>query len=281
MTQKIADTIRSLPNPGEETIFDLVQDGNVPRLIVEHRKTTPELPPRSETPPRFHEFHAVPGLLAYLGRFAGKKDEGVVAYADHDGGRVHVVLNERPKVGGGHEIVLMKPVTHPLWAPWQGISGKRIPLADLVDFLRAQRRLIASPPGRELLHVLSQVRASTEVELFQGQGMDSTNGLMVRARIHGQGVTPDQELVALPETITVHVPLYVGRPARDVEIDLTLIAQNDKIMATLSAGQVRSAEIDEFEAMVEEFTEGAGENVTVALGTPSWGEWGYLGEPEA
>lgn len=265
---------------GEETVFDVVGDMKSTKLTVETRKLNPEAPrepKRAESPARRHEFLAAQSLADYLARYGGAS---TVVYADPVGEVMHACLDETAKAG--YEVITMRPAIHPLWKPWSDIAGKTVTSDQFVSFIDHNRRAIVTPDGRELRMLLSQIRASVHTEIERGRGKAAVNGLVVTTKIQG---VDKKEVVELPESITIHVPLYVDTAAQDVELDLTIEATSDgDISICVSAGTVSEAKVRAFGEMVE-IVAGAIEDTgtgkkggLVTFGRPQHAAWAYLAE---
>lgn len=252
---------------GHETVLDVAGKDGDRKLTVVMRKALHEAPERVESPPRAHEFHEAAGFASYLAAHGG---ESPVVFADQPASRIHAVLDER--ADKGFEVVTCVPKDHPLWAPWAALIGRKVPLKDFAAFVVANRRPIAAPDGRGLARLLSQVRGAVSVEIHQGRGRESVNGLIVRAKVQG---VEKGEPVDLPETIVLDVPLYVATAPVKVEIDLTVDAneKGDVSVALASAG-AEVAKVEAFAAMVATVKAGA-PKALVTLGRPNHARWYY------
>jgi len=265
----------------QQTVMDVVttQDeaGNtIKKLIVEKRKVAAEDPRplvKEESKPRSHIFYNVKGFVDFLTKYG--KDTTVV-FSNPNEGRVQAVLDDRLD-RGGTEIVTFEPLIHPRWATWaQLLAVRRVALAQFADFLGWNRRAIIEPDGRDLMLMLSQVKGSTSIELYQGKGKRALNGLLIKTNIQG---SKGEEIVELPETITLQVPLYVQTQPVDVEIDLCIETTPDGtgIFVTLNSGDVLDAKLQAFDEMcfaLEPLKKTPG--MVVTMGAPDYAEWNYL-----
>lgn len=275
---KVADLLRGVM-PDSETVFHLAnelegQQGR--RLVIEQRKVLPEQreeqPLKAERPPREHCFFDAPGFVRYLARYGS---QSTVVLADPTKPMVSAILDEANE-DQPPEILTLVPQPHPRWKPWADCLTRSFEVREFVSFLRLNRRAIHQPDGRQLVLALSQVRASQEVRLHTGQGHESLNGLLVRTKIQGEEST---DLVDLPETITIRTPIFVGAPEQDVEMDIILRMEGEHVFASLASGDIREAEIEAFQAMVDEIHRdlGSGEDaMVVTFGEPNHGAWHYL-----
>jgi hypothetical protein len=130
------------------------------------------------------------------------------------------------------------------------------------------RRAIAFPDGRELAMVFSQVKMSKAIQMHSGVGKKSLNGVMVEMEISGErkGVP-----VELPETIKVHLPLFVGTEPQDIEIDLLVTNRGEDVIVYATAADVEEQRINAFNQMVEMIREQTGH--LVGLGQVQNREW--------
>lgn len=270
---------------GKRTTLKLVEalDGMEGKaLVVEHRELLPEEPrppERAESPRRNHDLYDARALIDYVTRY-GSAD--TVIYADPVRRLVYAILDEKAPVG--FEVLRLIPQVHPRFAPWIcQIEKGPVVLDDFVDFLRENRKAIVEAGGlngRALLLALSQVKASTKIELHRGRGAKALNGLTIRVNI--QGAEKD-DLVELPEEIVLSSPIFVGQEARRVELDLILEASRDgsSIVAKVSSADLREAVIEAFESLYSDLCalrEALG--CTVLYGKPEHGPWTYLKEKE-
>jgi hypothetical protein len=279
----VAGLIRRVTE-GQETVFDVAPG----HLTVTRRKLNPEPPMEpvhAEAQARGHQFHTHLSLADYLVRYGSSR---TVVYADQPAGVIYAVLDEEPgstesvvaeEIHGGvshsREVLTCVPQVHPLWAPWAEISGQHVAMDDFVDLVSKHRRVIVEPSGRALVFTLSQIRIAVSLEVQKGRGRESINGLMVTTSVEGR---TSQEAVPFPDQIKVRAPMFVGQPAFDVELDLTVTASRDgKAFVHVSAGTVDEAKERAFEAMVDKLREALKEKrCVVTLGKPQQVDWKYL-----
>jgi hypothetical protein len=290
---KIEELLRKIAE-GNETALEVSQEllgegganGKKIVLVVQQRKVNPEPPspaPKAPSPKRLHTFFDAGGFARYLGRFGGAD---TVILADPAAQSISAVLDEQSAVG--FEVVRFEPLVHPLFVPWAkvldlgspgdedddgGPSSGSMPLARFVQFIVENRRQIVQPSGRDLGMTLQQVRMSKKVELQQGFGAKSVNGLMVETNITGAGPART-EPVDLPDTIIIRAPLYVATPDREMEIDLSLSAdERTGVMVRLVSGDVPVQRVEAFDAILKEIKEALGATMTVGMGKPNHGPW--------
>lgn len=283
--EKLSDMLTQAAE-GQSTAFQVVRELDtegkpIARLVIERRTMLGEQQEkdavRGESQARCHRFQHSSSLVDYLNRY-GTKD--TVVFVDLSGRMAKAVINESAEKG--KEILSMSPMTHPRWLPWREMLGQALDVRDFVTFLRENRKAIIDPNPRTLLQTMSQIRSSTTIEQHIGEGASSLNGLLVRTNIRGD---ESNDIVDLPERLTVRAPVFVGCAERDIEIDLVLGASPNGtgVIARLSSADIRTAEIEAFEAMTDELREGlAGEDVpedkrmVVTLGAPGETDWDYL-----
>ena len=260
-------------NHRDVTVLDLVELKNaagVPdgkRLAVTLTRTPPA---RKDTGPREHEINDAEGFVTYLRRYG---TEATVVFVDQARSEILAVLDEGSEKGV--EIVTLKPAVHPRWRPWHDLLDKTIELSRFVEFLRDNRKAVASPDGREVLHLLSQVKASTSVTLHQGKGNGALNGLLIQTKIAGQA-QGKESVVDLPDKVVVRSPFFVAGEERSIEIYLIVEGQSGgtAITAKLSSADLREAEIAAF-AEYADVVRGLEETpgCVVVYGRPHRGEW--------
>ena len=296
--QVVKDILRNLPT-GNETAFDVVReclpDGTSKAVLsVINRRLNPEAPPepvRAPSPRRVHEFFDVYGFIGYLAKYGGGS---TVVLADHKAEQIAAIMDNRAPCG--FEVVTFRPQVHPIFQPWKDMvegtadeeeGGEYIPLRQMADFLAENRRAIIGAGGAEvedgakaLLHSLRQIKVSRKVDMMQGTGNNSINGIMIELNIAGKA---SENAVSLPETVVVEAPLYVSRPERQFTFDLTLNASEDGgVVAKLTPGDLLAQRAQEFEQIVAEIStdprlaELAKAGLVLGLGKPQTAEWQYL-----
>lgn len=233
----------------------------------------PRAPKRAETPKRCHAFLTAASLGDYLKKY-GNPD--TVIYADSDAGQITAILTETAK--DGVEAMTMRPKVHPSAAPWRAIAGKTIELATFLDVILQNRRAITKPDAKELITILSQLKATKKIEVQRGRGTKTLNGVMVEFELQGK---INKEIVEIPETMTIVVPIFLGTEASRIDLDLTIDGDANEdgmaVMVRISASQWAEAELAAFEAMIGTAQEHAGKNVGLTvLGAPNHKPWDYL-----
>jgi len=256
---------------GERTVLD-VGDGKVEFAIKREPPQVQEYPEK-----RGHTFFDVKGFAGYLEKYGGVGLTGeAVVFADPLSLRADAALGEEPEKMQ-REVVSLALEHSPLWKPWLAKFGRQIPLGEMVEFLREQRRAILSPDRREFLFTLSQVRASTETTLHQGlvkKGVESVNGLVIKTKLTGSD--SKGESVYLPDRLIVELPIFVGREPGKVTIDLVVGSNRGgtEIWAQLTQASGLHAEQQEFTEVVKELREEA-PSCRVVLGQFKETKWKY------
>lgn len=242
------------------------------RLEIHSRLLQPEPTPEprlAATESRAHVFFDIEGFAAYLVKY-GKAD--LVVCADPTSQVVSAILDES-KEKGGAEVVTFQPQKHPLWAPWEKMIGCVLPLDNFIQHIRMNRRSIIKPDSRSLILDLGQIEARVECVLSRGSGTKSVNGMMVTTNIQG---TRKQDLVELPDEITLSVPLYVATSPEEILVDLVLAAKGEEIVVQMSTGDLETARVRVFQGMIQELKTKLNDKGTFTLGRPAWASWRYL-----
>jgi hypothetical protein len=292
MTPTNADETKALPTlelgqlirqakAGHETILDIARD-TLPdgqkkiSLAIGNRKLNNEQPPdpvKAPSPRRAHTFHDVLGFADYINKYGS---ETTVVLADPEQEIMQAVINE--KADRGFEVLTFKPLSHPLFEPWEQLleNAAPSPIRAFVDFVARNRRTIIEPDGRELLLLMSQIRVSRKVEIAQGEKTHSINGVMVESNV--QGTNAKNELVELPEVIQVRVPIYAATDPRVFEVDVTVIGTEDRgAMVRVVAGDLINAKTALFEGFIGEVRELTKDTkITLGLGKVAHAEWPTL-----
>lgn len=286
-TNQIADVLRKVPE-GNENSIQVVRELTKGKddteavhttLSLQRRKLNPEEPPdpkRRESPPRQYQFTEITGLIDYLIKQEDKTN--MVLLADVASRHIDVILDDDAETG--REVMTLGAALHPLYQPWYALihrDKKEDPLLTLpkfVEFLTAYRRSIVEPAPGPLLACLAQVRCSSEFTLHVGRGKDALNGVTCKTKIEG---APEQdELINIPDVITIEVPLFVNTETKRLEIDVTLTGTTQEIHVTLTCADMLVKETEVFGEMLEMVKEKVSDAV-VAHGRYQAGNWAYLG----
>lgn len=204
--------------------------------------------------------------------------ESTLVLADVESLRMRAVIDESRE--DGVELIDFRPQVDPLFRQWnQLIQGKPIPVSEFASFCMSNRRVIVSADdkngddvGRELAWMFSQIRAESKVKLARGRGKGSINGIMVESVIQGE---VKHEPVDLPESITIFCPVFVGRPAERIIIDILLEVRSEDVIVSATSPNITALMFSLFQDMVESIQiDGA----VVSLGTVEHCVWDYVGE---
>ncbi len=244
-------------------------------LVLEQRTLLPEAPrhpARRESQPKAHTFYEVKSFAAYLEKYGC---EDTVVFGDPAAGLVTAVLNEIAE--DGFEMVSFRPMLHPRWAPWESLIGRKLEVAQFVEFVLNNRSAVQEPDARELVYSLWQIKSTSTTEIQRGRGKESINGIMVTNKIQG---VEKSGLVELPDVLKLLLPIYVRTPARVIELDLCIEGgEGTQILCSLSSGGILDAKVEAFEEMFKELEKLAG--YTITMGTVAHGQWRYLTETTA
>jgi len=260
---------------GKQTLVEVSQEmvgeAKSIKFAIENRQVQPEqpeLPPKMESPKRAHIFHDADGFAAYLAKY---KTENTVVMVDVSEQVVYAIIDEVAKEG--FEVVTMQPVVHPVFEPWQEILEESAfrNIRKFVNFLSENRRSIAEPNGKQLVRMLGQVQVSRKTTLQRGFGTHSVNGIICEMDIMGE---QKNEQLELPEIITIEAPLYLATDPVQLEVDLTIDANDSEVFVKCSSADLMQKRIESFEAMLEKVK--AIDDVVVTLGTPTHNDWKYL-----
>lgn len=212
-----------------------------------------------------HWFFDVDTFTHYLNQYAVSGQ--CLVLADQKALHVSAVLDETATLGG-RQVVTYKLLTHPLFAPWEAVIGTPMTLDALIKMLRVHRRSVLN--GKEILFDLSQIRASEEVTVHKGTGRRALNGLLVKTDIKG---AKGEELVELPESIALTLPLFVGSPATTIELDLLLQVRKGEVTAVLTNGDLQVVRLQEFDRVVEQVRSGVTIEAVIGLGSVVTAPW--------
>ena len=274
-TELINQIFTNITEAGKETILnvgrELVGDKENVTFTVMNRTVQPEQPklrPRLESPARAHLFHDAAGFAAYLAKY---KSDDTVVMVDIAEQTVAAVLDE--KAVGGFEIIRFTPMVHPLFSPWERLLETNwLVLKTFVEHLAKNRRVIVEPDGKEVMMLFSQVKASRKIDLHQGIGAHSINGILCELDIAGKKQTQE---VNMPNMIRIECPLYVGNSSVSIEIDLLLDANvKEGVIVKTCSADLAEKRVEAFEQMLVDIR--ANKKVTVALGRPQHAGWTYL-----
>lgn len=276
----------------QQTLVDvarkMVGDKEAMSFTVTHKTVNPEppvMPPRKESPRRNHTINDIEGFAKYIEEY---KTEKTVILVDIESRKARAILNE--EASHGFEIINFEPVIHPLFHPWSvmmlsDIKDDSPALKEVVglrasafaNFIQTNRRAIVEPDGQELARLLAQIKISKKIEIQHGTGPHSINGIVCEMDIGG---LKKNEIVDIPETLNIEVPLFVGTDPVKLEIDLLVGTADgpecERLEVTI---KMLSADVDlkiyeAFSSMLNGINRIDG--VIVAIGSDNYLEWDYL-----
>ncbi len=228
----------------------LLEDGKERVSLVVRQE--PVVRERLESGPRAHRIDTWMGVVAYVEKY---HTENTVIFADARAERALVVIDERAATGV--ETLTFQPQVDAEFTPWADlIAVGEIAAPDLATFIRANRRTIVDPDGKELALLFSQMRTATAIRLDQGRGGKSVNGVVVETKIQGQ---KKSELVDIPETVKVRCPIFFDEEPVDLEVDLDAYTQGQpgmtQILVRVSAPGYVKARQQGFDAIITAISE--------------------------
>ena len=245
--------LRSVPQ-GQENALQIIKEalpegGEKTTIALQNRQLQPELPLESKlarSPRRAHTFHTVAATAAYINAYGSVN---TVVLADVTARQATIVLNEVNELG--FEVLTFTPAPHPLFQRWEKVLDATSALSAFVRFVLFNRAQVIEPEGRQFALLLSQLRISKDVRIYQGMGAESINGLTVTTKVEG---TERTERVSLPDQITVLLPLFVNTQPQPITLDLTLDAggKDDEVCIHVAAPDLLDALCLVFQDMVEE-----------------------------
>lgn len=264
----IESLIRVVPE-GRETVFDLMDEGGevVRTLRVGSRELQPEPPEAPVVAParaRCHTFYDADAFAAYLNREAASAKS--IALADFESQSIVAVLDEGSEED--REQVSLKAKPHPLLQPWLSMIGNIVPVTEFALFIMKNRRTIIEPDGRELAMVFSQVKMSKSLQIHTGVGKKAINGVVATVEIAGQ---KQDQVIELPETISLQLPLYLGTEPQVIELDLLVTEHRDQAVVCVTAADLEVKRVEAFRSMVAKIGEET--NVLVGLGVVAERDW--------
>lgn len=259
---------------GRSTVIDIAKkalegsSGDQLQVVIKQERMEPLVPVKSESKRRAHVFHDEETFLKYLGTYTGDK---CVVLADIEGIIIEATLDEEAE--HGRERVQLCPKMHPRMQAWtQNVIGKKQEIEDFVEFLMANKKDIVEPTSVDLICILSQLRASTEIVMYRGVKNGARNGMTCTTTIEGN---PKSEYAELPNSIRIEVPMFIGRDDVSIEIDLLLKTGQDHIYVKTTSADYNVKRIAEFEAILNNVREKVPGGV-VGMGRVAYQGWSYL-----
>lgn len=271
-TDKIEDTVANLirkVTAGNETVFDLRQDGEVRRVEITNRQLKPELrieeAPLARDPARSYVFHDLDSFSLFCNRECDISS--AVVLADVDAQIITAVLDDRS--GFEREVVSFVAKIHPLFAPWLAMLNKPIPVLEFALFAQRYRRSILVPNGRDLAMMFAHIKVSKSIEINKGIGSTALNGIMVTTDIAG---AKKDVVVDLPEEIHLRCPIFCGTEPQTIELDILVTEVKETIVVYLTSPFLDELRISAFEEMVKTLKE-ACTDLLIGMGKANFTPW--------
>jgi hypothetical protein len=252
------------------TVFDLLAEGgeSVKTIEVKRRTLQPEPPNEREVArakARAHQFHSAVEYAEYIKRESVEID--AVVLGDVDSKAVVCVLDEGNSED--RETISFLAKQHPLFDEWEKLlKAEEHDVLDFAKFCQKNRRTIMKPDGRELALLFSQVTMAKTVTVNRGVGKKALNGFMVQTEIGGK---KQDEVVELPDSITIKCPLFIGCEPIEIDIDLLVDGSGESVSVIATAPDLMAKRIEAFEQLIAIIREQSG--LLVGLGKIAHREW--------
>lgn len=221
---RIAELAREAGQPFEinGTPYMLVPEGTNLVAKPEHR----EIPERIS---QVITLHTPASLIAYWKRFAVA--ESVLVF-DLENAKYTAVFDYHSEAEYPgwcqHRAVYQCPQT-PEWNLWKERSGKHMTQTDFAFFIEQNVDDIRTPPGAQMLEIVTTLKAKTKVEFKQAIRLaDGNNELTYNEVIDGKAGASGQ--LRIPEEITLGIIPFLGGAAYAVQA---------KFRYRIDAGQLR------------------------------------------
>ena len=278
-SNQVKDIIRTVLE-GDETVFDFKEsDAGTPAKLNITRQRLPELAaPETEkarSPRRTHRFSTLDGFTNYINKF---KTANSVVFANAGEIEAECVIDEL--AADGFEIVLYSPMFHPRFDAWNAWLNKYKDVLEFSDFVMQNRTDVTAidgksdkSAGRTLALIFSQLTTSNQVTINAGKGVDALNGIIVQTKIGGGKV--QDEVMDLPEQITITVPPFLLDEDIDLPIDISIKAKSQKsdetgVLIMLTCSELKTQVAQKF---IEEITSIEIKGVTVTFGQTNHRDW--------
>lgn len=264
------EALITLAPEGTATVFDLLAEGgdNVKTIEVKRRTLQPEPPNEKEVArarARNHQFHSAVEFAEYIKRESVEIE--AIVLGDVDSKTVVCVLDEGDVED--REAISFLAKQHPLFDEWEKLlKSEELEVLEFAKFCQKNRRTIVQPDGRELAMIFSQVKMAKTVTVNRGVGKKSLNGVMVQTEIAGK---KQDEIVELPDSITIECPVFVGCDPIKIEIDLLVDGSGEDVTVIATAPDLQAKRIEAFEQLIAIIREQSG--LLVGLGKIAHREW--------
>lgn len=235
------------------------------------------MPERMESPARAHTFHDAAGFVAYLNGInaADPAKENMVVMADVECEEWEVVCILDENARNGFEVIRLRPAKHPVFVMLEEtlLDVGTMSMARLALAVMRNRAVIVDTPqvtAKDLAMIMQQITVATETKACTGVGKHAVNGVMVVTEIKGG---PVDELVELPDTITVKLPIYLNTEPVQFGLDLTIGIDRGEPVAVIDAPELVVGKFEVFEEMIKPIK--AMEGVFVSYGRIQTADWKY------
>lgn len=195
---------------------------------------------------------------SYLARFA---DDRLAVFADLDAGTFRAVLDyhvasvvastaeQAPQ--WGHHTCTLALTPSEAWKTWTARDGNQMLQTAFAEFIESNALDVTSPTGAALLEAAKNVQQVRNVTF--GSKVDLDNGDLV---FNYSSETKPKGNVALPERITLAVPVYLGGPRYEVQARVRFRISDDGDLRLwydlLNRDEVQRAAVEEVLASVRE-----------------------------
>lgn len=259
---------------GQSNVLNVIRQmspkGEQAELVLTKKQVMPD---RMESPPRCHAFYEVEGFVGYLEK---NKTKDTIIMADVKSSVIVAILDEKNKFG--FEMIYLRPTRTPEFTLLSKMLDQEFPIERFASLAMRNRRVLGEneEAGRDFAMLMQQITISSKVTACIGSGSKSTNGLMcsteVKAGVEGSSTTID-----LPDSIKARVALFCGRPERTFDIDLTILASQQRANIVADAPELEVLFNEETSLMAAEVSDALGEDIQTAAGQVLFGEWKYNG----
>jgi uncharacterized protein YfdQ (DUF2303 family) len=167
-------------------------------------------------------------FCSYVNSF---KDHRTRIFADAQRSSFLAVLDYHPADAGApqflsHRCALnLKPSEE--WSIWQGKHDKLIPQAEFAEFLEDNRADILKPDAATMLEIAKDLQAHSEVNF--ASKINSHNGATTLSYDEQIKASVSTGQVTIPETFTIHIPIFFGENPIDVHARLRFRISSGKL----------------------------------------------------
>lgn len=252
------------------SVLKELRDDGIKGVAAVRLENVRTMPDRMESPPRKHTFHEAAGFVEYLGQH---KNPGMRVFVNMANWRIDCLIDETAKTG--FEVITLQPMEHPEFSMLYQtlISQGQMTMRQLALAVMRNRGVIVDSKqqsARDLAMIMQQITVSTRTKACTGEGKHAVNGFMVETDIKAG---PVEELVELPDTIPVELPICLNTEPKKFGIDITIGMERDEPVAVIDCPELVARKFEVFQEIVEPIKQMEG--VFVASGQHETGEWKY------